>query len=80
MRKQNQIKIWSFLLMILMLTSFAAAVQQTETQQMQTSNQLVIDAQDVITESDAGGGYLSSRDLILIIAVGVGILVLVAVL
>jgi len=80
MRKQNQIKIWSFLLMIVLLSSYATAVQTTETQvqQVDTQDQIVIGANDVITASDAGGGYLSSRDLILIIAIGVVILVLVA--
>jgi hypothetical protein len=80
MRKQNQIKIWSFLLMIVLLSSYGTAVQTTETQvqQVDTPDQIVIGATDVITASDAGGGYLSSRDLILIIAIGVVILVLVA--
>ncbi len=77
---RRQVKIWSVLLMIVLLSSFAAAVQKPAVQQEGTSPQLVISGQDVITASDAGGGRLSSRDLIIIIAVGVGLLVLIAVL
>jgi len=77
---RRQVKIWSVLLMIVLVSSFAAAVQKPALQQADTSTQLVISGQDVITASDAGGGALSSRDLIIIIALGVGLLVLIAVL
>jgi len=79
MSKLKNVKVWSVLVMIVLLSSYAAAIQQTEVQQTETTNQLVIGAQDVITASDAGGGYLSSRDLLIIIAIGVGVLVLVLV-
>jgi hypothetical protein len=59
--------------MIVLLSSFAAAVQKPADQQAGTTNQLVIGAQDVITASDAGGGYISTRDLIIIILVIVGL-------
>jgi hypothetical protein len=59
--------------MIVLLSSFAAAVQKPADQQAGTTNQLVIDAQDVITASDAGGGYISTRDLVIIILVIVGL-------
>lgn len=74
------IKVVSILFMVVLLSSFAAAVQKPAVQQAGTSTQLSISGQDVITASDAGGGYLSTRDLLIIIAVGVGLLVLIAVL
>ena len=72
---KKQIKIWSVLLMIVLVSSYAAALQQPVPQQEGTSTQLVISGQDVITASDAGGGSLDTRDLLLIILV---ILVLAA--
>ena len=77
---RRQVKILGVLLMIVLLSSFAAAVQKPADQQAGTTNQLVIDAQDVITASDAGGGTLSSRDILIMVAIGVGILVLIAIL
>jgi len=77
---RKQVKIWSVLLMILLVSSYAAALQKPATQQAGTSSQLVISGQDVITASDAGGGTLSTRDLIIIIGLGVGLLILIAVL
>ncbi len=79
MSKLKNVKVWSVLVMIVLLSSYAAAIQQTEVPQTETTNQLVVGAQDVITASDAGGGYLSSRDLLIIVAIGVGVLVLVLV-
>ena len=78
MRRQD--KILGVLLMIVLLSSFATAVQKPADQQAGTTNQLVIGAQDVITASDAGGGTLSSRDILIIVAIGVGALVLIAIL
>jgi len=66
--------------MIVMVSSFAAAFQKPAVQQAGTTNQLVIDAQDVITASDAGGGAISSRDLLLIATIGVAVLVIALVL
>ena len=76
---RRRAKILGVLLMIVMVSSFAAAFQKPAVQQAGTTNQLVIGAQDVITASDAGGG-LSSRDLLLISAIGVVILVIALVL
>jgi hypothetical protein len=76
---RRQVKIWGVLLMIVLVSSYAVALQKPALQQAGTSTQLVISGQDVITASDAGGGTLSSRDLIIIIAIGVGLLVLIAV-
>jgi hypothetical protein len=76
---RRQIKIVSILLMVLWISSFAAAVQKPAVQQAGTTNQIVIGAQDVITASDAGGGYLDSGDILLIVliilaVIGLGIL------
>ena len=76
---RRQVKIWGVLLMIVMISSFAAALQKPVVQQADASAQLVISGQDVITASDAGGG-LSSRDLLIIATVGVVILVIALVL
>lgn len=77
---KRQIKIGSVLLMVVLLSAMAAAaVQKPATQQEGPTGQLVI-GQDVITMSDAGGGRLSQRDLIIMIAIGVGLLVLIAIL
>jgi len=65
--------------MIVMLATFASAVQKTAVAQAGASTQLVISGPDVITASDAGGGYLSTRDIVLIIiiilaVIGLGVL------
>ena len=53
---RKQVKIASVVLMVVLLaTMAAAAVQKPASQQTQTASQLVIGAQDVITASDAGG-------------------------
>jgi hypothetical protein len=77
---RKQVKVWGVLLMVVLVSSYALALQKPVLQQAGTSTQLVISGPDVITASDAGGGYLSSRDLLIIIAIGVGILVAVLVL
>jgi len=58
---RRQVKIWGVLLMIVLVSSYAAALQKPVLQQAGTSTQLVIGAQDVITASDAGGGALSAK-------------------
>ena len=70
---RRQVRIASVLLMIVLVSSFAAAVQKPALQQADTSTQLVISGQDVITASDAGGGAISTRDLVIIILVIVGL-------
>ena len=77
---RRQVKIWSVLLMIVLVSSFAVAHQKPVLQQEGTSPQLVISGQDVITASDAGGGALSSRDLLIIAVIGIGVLVVALVL
>jgi len=74
---RRQIKIWGVLVMIALVSSYAVALQKPVLQQAGTSTQLVISGPDVITASDAGGGYLSTRDLIIMIAVGVGVIILI---
>jgi hypothetical protein len=76
---RRRVKILGVLLMIVIISSFAAAVQKPALQQADTSAQLVIGGQDVITASDAGGG-LSSRDILIITAIGVGVIILILVL
>jgi len=63
---KRHVKIGSVLLMVVMLATFAAAVQKPAAPQAGATSQLVIGAQDVITASDAGGGDLSTRDILLI--------------
>jgi len=58
---RRRAKILGILLMIVMVSSFAAAFQKPAVQQAGTTTQLVFGAQDVITASDAGGGALSAR-------------------
>jgi hypothetical protein len=70
---RKRIKILGVLLMLVMVASYAAALQEPVLQQADASAQLVISGQDVITASDAGGGAISTRDLIIIILVIVGL-------
>jgi len=70
---RRRIKILGVLLMLVMVASYAAALQEPVLQQADASAQLVISGQDVITASDAGGGAISTRDLIIIILVIVGL-------
>ena len=70
---RKRVKILGVLLMIVLVSSYAAALQKPVPQQAGTSAQLVISGQDVITASDAGGGAISTRDLVIIILVIVGL-------
>jgi hypothetical protein len=70
---RRRIKILGVLLMLVMVASYAAALQEPVLQQADASAQLVISGQDVITASDAGGGAISTRDLVIIILVIVGL-------
>jgi hypothetical protein len=45
-----------------------------------SGNQLVIGAQDVITASDSGGGYLSTQDILLVVLIVLAIIGLAAIL
>jgi hypothetical protein len=73
-------KFWSVLLMFVLASSFAMAVEKTADRQEGTTTQLDIGAQDVITASDAGGGYLSTRDILLIAIIVLAIIGLAAIL
>ena len=66
---RKQVKIWSLLLMLVLASSYAVALQQAVPQQAGTSAQLDLGGPDVITASDAGGGYLSTRDILLILLI-----------
>jgi hypothetical protein len=77
---RRQVKIWSVLLMIVLASSYAVALQKPVLQQAGTSTQLVISGQDVITASDAGGGYLTTRDIILVVVIIFAVIGLIVVL
>jgi hypothetical protein len=70
---KRQVKIWSVLLMLVLVSSYAIALQKPALQQADTSTQLEISGQDVITASDAGGGTLSTRDILIIILIILGL-------
>jgi hypothetical protein len=70
---RRRIKILGILLMLVMVASYAAALQEPVLQQADASAQLVISGQDVITAADAGGGAISTRDLVIIILIIVGL-------
>ena len=77
---RKQVKLWSVLLMIVLASSYAMAVEKAAVQQAGTTDQLVIGAQDVITVSDAGGGYMSTRDIIIVLIIIFAVIGLIAVL
>jgi hypothetical protein len=77
---RKQVKLWSVLLMLVLASSYAMALEKPVVQQSGTTDQLVIGAQDVITASDAGGGYMSTRDIILVVIIIFAIIGLAAVL
>jgi hypothetical protein len=65
--------------MIVLVSSYAVALQKPVLQQAGTSTQLVIGAQDVITASDVGGGYLTTGDIILIVVIIFAVIGVIAV-
>ena len=77
---KKQVKLWSVLLMLVLASSFAMAVEKTAVQQEGATDQLVIGAQDVITAQDAGGGYMSTRDIIIVLIIIFAVIGLIAVL
>jgi len=77
---RKQIKLWGVLLMIVMVSSYAVALQTPAPQQAGTSLQLADGGLDVITASDAGGGYLSTRDILLVLLIIFAVIGLIVVL
>ncbi|MCJ7523656.1 MAG: hypothetical protein MUP71_00360 [Candidatus Aminicenantes bacterium] len=77
---KKQIKIWSVLLMIVLASSLAMAAEKTAAPQPEPTVQIEIGAQDVITASDAGGGYMTTRDIILVVIIIFAVIGLAAVL
>ena len=77
---RKQVKFWSVLLMIVLASSYAMAVEKAAVQQAGATDQLVIGAQDVITASDAGGGYMTTRDIILVVIIIFAVIGLIVVL
>ncbi len=77
---KKQAKLWSALLMIVLASSLAMAVEKTTAPQPAPTVQLEIGAQDAVTASDAGGGYMSTRDIILVVIIIFAVIGLIAVL
>lgn len=77
---KKQAKIWSALLMIVLASSLAMAVEKPALADSDTTVQLEIGAQDVITASDAGGGYMSTRDIVIVVVIIFAVIGLIAVL
>jgi hypothetical protein len=70
----------SVLLMVLLFVSLAAAVQESAAQSAGTTARLALDGQDVITASDAGGGYLYTGNIVFIVIFVLAVFGLAAVL
>jgi hypothetical protein len=77
---RRQIKIWSALLLIVLVSSYAVALQKPVLQQAGSSTQLQVSGLDVITASDAGGGYLTTRDILLVLLIIFAVIGLILVL
>jgi len=77
---KKQAKLWSALLMIVLASSLAMAVEKSAAPQPTPTVQLEIGAQDVITASDAGGGYMSTRDILIVVIIIFAVIGLIAVL
>jgi hypothetical protein len=77
---KKQVKIWSALLMIVLASSLAMAVEKPALAGSDTTVQLEIGAQDVVTASDAGGGYMSTRDIVIVVVIIFAVIGLIAVL
>ena len=77
---RKQIKIWSVLLMLVLASSYAVALQQPAPQQAGTSAQLDLGGPDAITASDAGGGTMTTRDIILVVVIVFAVIGLIVVL
>lgn len=78
-------KLWGLLLMVALAASTASAFAQQAAPAAPAAgqaagNQLAIGAQDVITDSDTGGGYLTNRDILLIVLIVLAVFGLAAIL
>jgi hypothetical protein len=73
-------KVCSLLLMLVLVSSLAPAFEKPAAVQGAPANQIVIGSQDVITASDAGGGYLSNRDILIIVLIVLAVIGLAAIL
>ncbi|MCX6554843.1 MAG: hypothetical protein NTZ12_07500, partial [Candidatus Aminicenantes bacterium] len=60
-------------------SSYAMAVEKAAGQQAGTADQLVIGAQDVITAQDAGGGNISTSDILLVVLIVFAVIGLIVV-
>jgi hypothetical protein len=66
--------------MIVLASSLAMAAEKTAAPQPEPMVQLEIGAQDVVTASDAGGGYMSTRDIVIVVVIIFAVIGLIAVL
>jgi len=73
-------KVWVVLFLIALTSSFAAALERPASVQPPAAGQSISGSQDVITASDAGGGDLSNRDILLIVLIVLAIFGLAAIL
>lgn len=73
-------KISCILLMIALVASLGAAFGKPAVSPATSGNHLVIGSQDVITASDSGGGYLSNRDILLVVLIVLAVFGLAAIL
>jgi len=71
---------WGVLLLIMLVATSAVAFDRQQIQPTGTAHQIEIGGQDVITASDAGGGYLTTQDILLIVLIVLAIFGLAAIL
>ncbi len=76
---RRQARVWCVLVMMAFVATYAAALQNQAAQPESGSQQLQTGGQDVITASDGGGGYLSLRDIILIVIIVFAVIGFIAV-
>jgi hypothetical protein len=76
----TQIRLFAVLLLVVWLSSFAAAVQKPASVEAGVPNPSLASGQDVITASDAGGGHLSTSDILMIVLIVLAVIGLAAIL
>ncbi len=77
---RRHVEVWGIMMVIALLSSYAAVFVEQPAGQTATANQLVIGSQDVITASDGGGGHLSTNDILLIVLIVLAVFGLAAIL
>ena len=79
MKKSHRI-FWSLVFLSIFMTGLAAAPIQVNQQEDQVPDVDITPNEDVITASEGTGGYLSTRDIILIVIIIFAVIGLAAVL